>query len=139
MANEKLAWNGKTLQKLTDDEIIEHAESLGGKEAKEALLYLRELSDFRRPFTPEELKEEKKKLSKKYKRKKVNGKFVDTDIKLYTEEEIDDILKDKEYKYSPMRIKRMYCKKYYPSLVETSNKENKKTFGDKIADALAKL
>lgn len=139
MAKEKLAWNGKTLQKLKDDDLIEHAKSLGGKEAKEALLYLQELSNYHRPYTEKELEEEKKKLAKKYKRKKVNGKYVDTDIKLYTEEEIDDILKDKEYKYSPMRIKRMYCGKYYPSLVESSNKENKKTFGDKIADALAEL
>ena len=139
MAEKKLAWNGKTLNQLKDDDIIEHAKGLGGKEAKEALLYLKELSEYHRPFTADELKDEKKKLAKKYKRKKVNGKYVDLDVKLYTEEEIDDILADKEFTYSPMKIKRLYCERYYPSLVETSGTNNTKTFGDKIADALAEL
>lgn len=139
MANEKLAWNGKTLQQLKDDDIIKHAKSFGGKETEEALLYLQEIFEYHRPFTEIELKEEKKKLAKKYKRKKVNGKYINTDIKLYTEEEIDEILADKEYKHSPMKIKRLYCEKYYPSLVETSGTKNKKTFGDKIAEALAEL
>jgi len=132
-----------TIQHFKDinhDVLIDHAKSLGGKKAKEALLYLKELNE-KIPFTERMREEKRQELREKTKRKKIDGEFVDTGKRLYSEKQIDEkLLEIKEVpKHDIFTIKRLYCAEYWKEMLPKTKKSNEPTFEDKIAAALAEL
>ena len=78
-------------------------------------------------------------LQKKKKRQKQGEKMVELDEPLYTNEQIEEMLSKitEVPKYPPLKIKRMYCEKYYPAILP--NKKDTTSFADEIAKALAEL
>ena len=144
-----------TFKDISHDALIEHAVSLGGKDAKEALLYLQELS-IKVPFTDEMKDAERDKLKEKTKRKKIQVKktdeygneiteheFVGTGKRLYTDAQIEEILNDEKRQTVPKHdiftIKRLYCEKYWKEIVPKKKKTDEPSFEDKIEAALADL
>lgn len=132
-------WQDMTFRELDNKALIEHAKSLGGKKAVEALTYLQQLDDKKTPFDAEMKRKRREELQKKKKRKKQGEKMVELDEPLYTAEQIEEMLgKITEVPtYTALKIKRMYCEKYYPEVVP--NKKETTSFADEIAKALAEL
>ena len=132
-------WQDMTFRELDNKALIEHAKSLGRKKAVEALIYLQQLDAEKIPFTAEMKQKRREELQKKKKRQKQGEKMVELDEPLYTAEQIEEMLGDiKEIpKYAPLKIKRMYCEKYYPAILP--NKKETTSFADEIAKALAEL
>ena len=108
-------WQDMTFRELDNQALIEHAQSLGKKKGAEALTYLQQLDAEKIPFTAE----------MKQKRRE--------------DEQIEEMLSEitEVPKYPALKIKRMYCEKYYPAILP--NKKDKTSFADKIAKALAEL
>lgn len=122
-----------SFRELDRQALIDHAKSLGGKTALEALTYLQELSE-EIPYTREELESKRKQI-----RDKTTGKLIETDKPRFTAKQIDEFIKDKKGtpKYSILKIKQLYCKKYYPEIL--SEKKEETSFTDMIAAAMAEL
>lgn len=135
---ERKQWQEMTFRELDNDALIEHATSLGGERAIEALLYLQQLTK-KVPFTAEMKQERREELRKKKKRQRQGEKMIELDEPLYTDEQIEEMLSEitEVPKYAPLKIKKMYCEKYYPTIVP--NKKQTISFADKIAKALAEL
>lgn len=135
---ERKPWQEMTFRELDNDALIEHATSLGGERAIEALLYLQQLTE-KVPFTAEMKQERREELRKKKKRQRQGEKMIELDEPLYSDKQIEEMLDEitEVPKYAPLKIKRMYCEKYYPAIVP--NKKQTISFADKIAKALAEL
>ena len=136
-------WQDMTYRELDEDALFEHALSLGKEKGLEALDYLEKLKNARIPFTAEKREKMREQLAKKKKRKKdeATKKMVETDIPLYTPEQIEkrfDEIKDVP-EYSTLALKKKYCEKYYPEIVPKPGKPKGPTFEDKLAAARAKL
>ena len=136
---ERKPWQEMTFRELDNKALIEHAKSLGGKKAVEALTYLQQLDAEKIPFTAEMKQKRREELQKKKKRQKQGEKMIELDEPLYTDGQIEEMLSKitEVSKYPPLKIKRMYCEKYYPAILP--NKKDKTSFADKIAKALAEL
>ena len=136
---ERKRWQDMTFRELDNKALIEHAKSLGGKKAVEALTYLQQLDAEKIPFTAEMKQKRREELQKKKKRQKQGEKMVELDEPLYTNEQIEEMLSKitEVPKYPPLKIKRMYCEKYYPAILP--NKKDTTSFADEIAKALAEL
>ena len=136
---ERKQWQDMTFRELDNKALIEHAKSLGGKKAVEALTYLQQLDAERIPFTAEMKQKRREELQKKKKRQKQGEKMVELDEPLYTAEQIEEMLGKitEAPKYAPLKIKRMYCEKYYPAILP--DKKDTTSFADEIAKALAEL
>ena len=140
---ERKPWREMTYRELDEDALFEHALSLGKEKGFEALDYLEKLKTARIPFTAEMRAKMREQLAKKKKRKKdkATQKMVETDTPLYTTEQIekmhDEITEVPEY--TPLKLKREYCDKYYPEIVPKPGKPKGPTFEDKLAAARAKL
>lgn len=135
---ERKPWQEMTFRELDNDALIEHATSLGGERAIEALLYLQQLTK-KVPFTAEMKQERREELRKKKKRQRQGEKMIELDEPLYSDKQIEEMLDEitEVPKYAPLKIKRMYCEKYYPAIMP--NKKQTISFADKIAKALAEL
>ena len=105
----------------------------------EALTYLQQLDAEKIPFTAEMKQKRREELQKKKKRQKQGEKMVELDEPLYTAEQIEEMLSEitEVPKYPALKIKRMYCEKYYPAILPS--KKDKTSFADRIAKALAEL
>ena len=136
---ERKQWQDMTFRELDNKALIEHALSLGGEKAVEALTYLQKLDAEKVPFDDKMKQKKREELKNKKKRQRQDGKMVELDEPLYTDEQIEEILsKIKEVpKYPPLKIKRMYCEKYYTAILP--NKKDTTSFADEIAKALAQL
>lgn len=136
---ERKQWQDMTFRELDNQALIEHAKSLGGKKAVEALTYLQQLDAEKIPFTAEMKQKKREELQKKKKRQKQGEKMVELDEPLYTDEQIEEMLSKitEVPKYPALKIKRMYCEKYYPAILPS--KKDKTSFADRIAKALAEL
>ena len=136
---ERKQWQDMTFRELDNQALIEHAKSLGGKKAVEALTYLQQLDAEKIPFTAEMKQKKREELQKKKKRQKQGEKMVELDEPLYTDEQIEEMLSKitEVSKYPPLKIKRMYCEKYYTAILP--NKKDTTSFADEIAKALAEL
>lgn len=136
---ERKQWQDMTFRELDNKALIEHAKSLGGEKAVEALTYLKQLDAEKIPFTAEMKQKRREELQKKKKRKKKGEKIVELDEPLYTAEQIEEMLGEitEVPKYAALKIKRMYCEKYYPTILP--NKKETTSFADEIAKALAEL
>lgn len=136
---ERKPWQDMTFRELDNKALIEHAKSLGGKKAVEALTYLQQLDAEKIPFTAEMKQKRREKLQKKKKRQKQGERMVELDEPLYTAEQIEEMLGEitEVPKYPALKIKRMYCEKYYPAILPS--KKDKTSFADRIAKALAEL
>lgn len=136
---ERKQWKDMTFRELDNQALIEHALSLGKKKGAEALTYLQQLDAEKIPFTAEMKQKRREELQKKKKREKQGEKMVELDEPLYTAEQIDEMLGKitEVHKYAPLKIKRMYCEKYYPAILP--NKKETTSFAVEIAKALAKL
>ena len=132
-------WQDMTFRELDNKALIEHAKSLGGKKAVEALIYLQQLDAEKIPFTAEMKQKRREELQKKKKREKQGEKMVELNEPLYTDEQIEEMLSEitEVPKYPALKIKRMYCEKYYPAILPS--KKDKTSFADRIAKALAEL
>ncbi len=132
-------WQDMAFRELDNKALIEHAKSLGGKKAVEALIYLQQLDAEKIPFTAEMKQKRREELQKKKKRQKQGEKMVELDEPLYTAEQIEEMLGKitEAPKYAPLKIKRMYCEKYYPAILP--DKKDTTSFADEIAKALAEL
>ena len=135
---ERKQWQEMTFRELDNDALIEHATSLGGEMAIEALLYLQQLTK-KVPFTAEMKQERREELRKKKKRQRQGEKMVELNEPLYTDKQIEEMLSEitKVPKYPALKIKRMYCEKYYTAILP--NKKDTTSFADEIAKALAEL
>jgi len=136
---ERKRWQDMTFRELDNKALIEHALSLGKKKGAEALTYLQQLDAEKLPFTAEMKQKRREELQKKKKRQKQGEKMVELDEPLYTAEQIEEMLGDitEVPKYPALKIKRMYCEKYYPAILP--NKKETTSFADEIAKALAQL
>lgn len=136
---ERKRWQDMTFRELDNKALIEHALSLGRKKGAEALIYLQQLDAEKIPFTAEMKQKRREELQKKKKRQKQGEKMVELDEPLYTNEQIEEMLSKitEVPKYPPLKIKRMYCEKYYPAILP--NKKDTTSFADEIAKALAEL
>ena len=136
---ERKQWQDMTFRELDNKALIEHAKSLGGKKAVEALIYLQQLDAEKIPFTAEMKQKRREELQKKKKRQKQGERMVELDEPLYTAEQIEEMLGEitEAPKYAPLKIKRMYCEKYYPAILP--DKKDTTSFADEIAKALAEL
>ena len=136
---ERKQWQDMTFRELDNKALIEHAKSLGKKKGAEALIYLKQLDAEKIPFTAEMKQKRREELQKKKKREKQGEKMVELDEPLYTAEQIEEMLSKitKVPKYAALKIKRMYCEKYYPAILP--NKKETTSFADEIAKALAEL
>ena len=135
---ERKQWQDMTFRELDNKALIEHALSLGKKKGAEALIYLQQLDAEKIPFTAEMKQKRREELQKKKKREKQGEKMVELDEPLYTAEQIEEMLSKitKVPKYAALKIKRMYCEKYYPEILP---KKKGDSFADEIAKALAEL
>ena len=131
-------WREMTYQKLDNKALIEHALSLGKKKGAEALTYLQQLDAEKIPFTAEMKQKRREELQKKKKREKQGEKMGELDEPFYTDEQIEEMLSEitEVPKYAALKIKRMYCEKYYPEILP---KKKGGSFADEIAKALAEL
>lgn len=136
---ERKQWQDMTFRELDNKALIEHALSLGKKKGAEALTYLKQLDAEKIPFTAEMKQKRREELQKKKKRQKQGEKMVELDEPLYTAEQIEEMLGEitEVPKYAALKIKRMYCEKYYPAILP--NKKETTSFADEIAKALAEL
>lgn len=136
---ERKPWQEMTFRELDNKALIEHALSLGRKKGAEALIYLQQLDAEKIPFIAEMKQKRREELQKKKRRQKQGEKMVDLDEPLYTNEQIEEMLSKitEVPKYPPLKIKRMYCEKYYPAILP--NKKDTTSFADEIAKALAEL
>ncbi len=136
---ERKPWQEMTFRELDNKALIEHALSLGRKKGAEALIYLQQLDAEKIPFIAEMKQKRREELQKKKKRQKQGEKMVELDEPLYTNEQIEEMLSKitEVPKYPPLKIKRMYCEKYYPAILP--NKKDTTSFADEIAKALAEL
>ena len=136
---ERKPWQEMTFRELDNKALIEHALSLGKKKGAEALNYLKTLDAEKVPFTAEMKQKRREELQKKKKRQKQGEKMVELDEPLYTAEQIEEMLSEitEVPKYAALKIKRMYCEKYYPEILP--NKKDTTSFADEIAKALAEL
>lgn len=127
-------FNEMSFKELDRQALIDHAKSLGGKTALEALIYLKELSE-KVPYTREELKRKRKR-----KKDKTTGKMIETDIPKYTDKEIDELIEKEEGapKYSMFELKQLYCKTYWTEILP-EGKKKETSFTDMIAAAMAEL
>lgn len=132
-------WQDMTFRELDNKALIEHALSLGKKKGAEALTYLQQLDAEKIPFTAEMKQKRREELQKKKKRQKQGEKMVELDEPLYTAEQIEEMLSEitEAPKYAALKIKRMYCEKYYPEILP--NKKDTTSFADEIAKALEQL
>ena len=135
---ERKQWKDMTFRELDNKALIEHALSLGKEKGAEALTYLQQLDAEKIPFTAEMKQKRREELQKKKKREKQGEKMVELDEPLYTAEQIEEMLSKitKVPKYAALKIKRMYCEKYYPEILP---KKKGDSFADEIAKALAEL
>ena len=122
------SWQEMTFRELDNKALIEHALSLGKKKGAEALTYLQQLDAEKIPFTAEMKQKRREELQKKKKRQKQGEKMVELDEPLYTAEQIEEMLGEitEVPKYAALKIKRMYCEKYYPEILP--NKKDTITF-----------
>ena len=136
---ERKPWQEMTFRELDNKALIEHALSRGRKKGAEALIYLQQLDAEKIPFIAEMKQKRREELQKKKKRQKQGEKMVELDEPLYTNEQIEEMLSKitEVPKYPPLKIKRMYCEKYYPEILP--NKKDTTSFADEIAKALAEL
>lgn len=131
---ERKPFDEMSFKKLDRQALIDHAKSLGGETALEALIYLKELSE-KVPYTREELKRKRKR-----EKDKTTGEMIETDIPQYTDKQIDKMIEEKEGKpkYSMFELKHLYCKKYWTEILPEKKKEET-SFTDMIAAAMAEL
>ena len=136
---ERKPWQDTAFREPDNKALIEHAKSLGGKKAVEALTYLQQLDAEKIPFTAEMKQKRREELQKKKKRQKQGEKMIELDEPLYTDGQIEEMLSKitEVSKYPPLKIKRMYCEKYYTAILP--NKKDTTSFADEIAKALAEL
>lgn len=118
-------WNEKTLGELKREDLIEHAGTLDGKMAQEAIDFLEKLRT--RPLTNEEKEEERKKLKAKTKKKidKITGEKIDTGKRTYTDKKIEEIIENKQvniYDINFLSFRAQYCEKFYPEIVQSKKK-----------------
>lgn len=140
---ERKPWQEMTYQELDENALFEHAISLGKEKGLEALDYLEKLKNARIPFTAEMRSKMREQLAKKKQRRKdkTTKKMVDTAIPLYTPEQIEKKLDEitDVPEYTPLLLKKEYCKKYYPEILPEPGKPKGPTFEEKIAAARARL
>ena len=137
---ERKPWQEMTFLELDNKALIEHARSLGKEEGIKALTQLQKWKAEKIAVTPEMKEKKRKQLEKQKKREKqTDGKMKKLDEPLYTTDEIEEILS--EYtevpKYSPLALRKKYCKEFYPSVLPKEKDKDK--FADEIAKALAEL
>lgn len=132
-------WNKMTFRELDNKALIEHAKSLGGKKAIEALIYLQQLDAEKTPFTAEMKQKRREELLSKKKRKRQGAHMIELDEPLYTAEQVEKLLDGitEIPKYAPLKIKKLYCEKYYPAILP--DKKTSGSFANEIAKALAEL
>ena len=132
-------WQEMTFRELDNTALIEHALSLGKKKGAEAITYMQKLYAEKITFTAEMKQKRREELQKKKKREKQGEKMVELNEPLYTDEQIEEMLSEitEVPKYPALKIKRMYCEKYYPAILPS--KKDKTSFADRIAKALAEL
>lgn len=145
MADSKIedkAWNEMTYRELTHEALIEHAISLSDTDPEkslEAIAYLEELMETA-PVTAAERAEKRRELESKTRKKrdKQSGELIATDKPLYSAMQIKKMLDEMrgEPKYNPLKIKQMYCERYYPEILSAKKKT---TIQDMLAAARAKV
>lgn len=130
---ERKPFDKMSFRELDRQALIDHAISLGGETALEALTYLKELSE-KVPYTREELKRKRKR-----EKDKTTGEMVETDKPQYTDKQIDKMIEEKKCKpkYGIFELKYLYCRKYWTEVVPEKKEED--SFGDMIAAAMAEL
>lgn len=137
----RLSFDETPYRELDRDHLLEHAVSLGGETALEALAYLEELAEVI-PFTRKEKEEIRKELEGKRKRKKdkTTGEMIDTDKPLYTKKQIDEMMENKKGtpKHDAFTFRRLYCERYWTEKLPHGKKDDT-PFVDKIAAAMAKV
>ena len=145
-----LSLNELTFYEVKQKHLREHAKSLGGKKAIEAVKYLIEIDKRIKP-TQEELQARREELQAKTKRKKVEVKdtngntaieYRETNTRLYSDKMIEKLIS--EYKGEQVNNsfaqKRMYCEKFWiDKLPDTEGKEKVKSHDEELAALLAEL
>lgn len=137
---ERKPWQEMTFLELDNKALIEHALSLGKEKGTEALTQLQKWKNEKIAVTPEMKEKKRRQLEQQKKRKKqTDGKMKELDEALYTADEIEKILSEytEAPKYSPLALRKKYCKAFYPSVLPKEKDKDK--FADEIAKALAEL
>lgn len=137
---ERKPWQEMTFLELDNKALIEHALSLGKEKGTEALTQLQKWKNEKIAVTPEMKEKKRQQLEQQKKRKKqTDGKMKELDEALYTADEIEKILSEytEAPKYSPLALRKKYCKAFYPSVLPKEKDKDK--FADEIAKALAEL
>ena len=147
----------KSYHQLNRNDLLAHAEDLSGETALEALDYIGELAKTLIPYTDKMKNDERKTLSKKYKRKRVevldeNEKpvknkdgsikyeWIKTNERIYTDNEIENMLNAKTEVLMPVFTqKRKYCEKYWEEIVPQKADKDETELADKIAAAKARV
>lgn len=137
---ERKPWQEMTFLELDNKALIEHALSLGKEKGTEALTQLQKWKNEKIAVTPEMKEKKRRQLEQQKKRKKqTDGKMKELDEALYTADEIEKILSEytEAPKYSPLALRKKYCKAFYPPVLPKEKDKDK--FADEIAKALAEL
>ena len=137
---ERKQWQDMTFRELDNKALIEHARSLGKEKGIEALTQLQNWKSEKIAVSPEMKEKKRKQLEKQKKREKqADGTMKKLDEPLYTADEIEEILSKyiEAPKYSPLALRKKYCKAFYPSVLPKEKDKDK--FADEIAKALAEL
>lgn len=137
---ERKPWQEMTFLELDNKALLEHARSLGKEKGIQALTQLQKWEAEKIEVTPEMKEKKRRQLEKQKKREKQeDGTMKKLDEPLYTADEIEEILSEytKVPKYSPLALRKKYCKEFYPSVLP--KEKNKDKFADEIAKALAEL
>lgn len=132
-------WQDMTYRELDYKALIEHAVSLGKEKGTEALTFLQAKRNEVIPITDEMRQARREELRKLKRREKQGDKTVEVDEPRYTDEEIETLIKEMKphRKYGALELKKMYCEKFYRSIIPP--KRSTDAFDDEIAKALAQL
>lgn len=133
-------WQEMTFLELDNKALLEHARSLGKEKGIEALTQLQTWKAEKIAVTPAMKEKKRRQLEKQKKREKQeDGTMKKLDEPLYTADEIEEILSKytEAPKYSPLALRKKYCKAFYPSVLPEEKKKDK--FDDEIAKAIAEL
>lgn len=137
---ERKPWQEMTFLELDNKALLEHARSLGKEKGIEALTQLQKWKAEKIAVTPKMKEKKRQQLEKQKKRQKqTDGKMKKLDEPLYTADEIEKILSEytEAPKYSPLALRKKYCKEFYPSVLPKEKDKDK--FANEIAKALAEL
>ena len=136
---ERKQWQEMTYRELDYKALIEHALSLGKEKGTEALTFLQAKRNEEIPITDEMKQARREELRKLKRREKQDGKMVEVDKPRYTDEQIEKLIPKMKprHKYGALEVKRMYCDKFYKSVIPA--KKDTDEFDKDIAEALAKL